>query len=85
MGILEDLQEVKTNKPTRCPVGKALEAMTESDAIAFQVALEDTSIEHVALTDILIKNQYQVGERSVGNHRRMMNDSDGTKCSCRKV
>lgn len=76
MGILEDIQEAQS-KPTRCPVAKAMEAMSEEDAAAMQSALDDPSIEHVVLTSVLNKNGYKVGPRAVGNHR-------DSRCSCRR-
>lgn len=77
MGILEDIQEAQS-KPTRCPVGKALEAMSEEDATAMRSALEDQSIEHVVLTSVFNKNGYLMGNKAVPSHR-------GSRCSCRKA
>lgn len=82
MGILDDIQAVNANKPSRCPVALAQAALSEEESSALQSALEDPTVEHTVLTDVLRKNGFPVGEKAVGNHRRSLSLSDGSKCSC---
>ncbi len=81
VGILEDIEQVYNDRQLnqiRCPVAKAIDAMTDEDAVAFRSALSDPDIEHVTLREVLKKNNYKTGERAVGNHRNR-------KCSCFNV
>lgn len=81
MGISEDIEELSRSRQAsqvRCPVARALDAMSDEDSAAFTAALSNPDIEHVTLREVLKKNNYKTGERAVGNHRN-------GKCSCFNV
>lgn len=81
MGILDDLQKVESITPG-CPLARAILSMNEEEASAVQSALEDAGIKGSVLTDILIKNGYNISHTNVSRHRKMLTGEGGTKCSC---
>lgn len=73
MGLLEDLgDESNFPKPVRawCSVCLMLASLPEKERDALQKRFDDPNITHIALSAVLRKNGYDLGDSVIGRHRR---------------
>lgn len=73
MGLLDDLNDdANFPKPKRawCSVCELIKSLSPSEAKAFTARLADKNITHVALANVLKNNGYEIGDSTIGRHRR---------------
>lgn len=73
MGLLDDLNNsANFGEPvrTKCKICELLKELEPAESKALQARLEDSKVGHTALSDVLIKNGYQISRSSVSRHRK---------------
>lgn len=73
--LLQQIQ-AEQERPTRCMVGKALEALEDADRRGLVIALGDATIYGSSIEKVLAQRGFKVGKDGVQRHRRNV-------CSCR--
>lgn len=71
MGLLDEFrQEQAGRERVQCRIASILADMDESDRADLAAALDDSSIQHITITNVLRDNQWDVGKHSVATHRK---------------
>lgn len=73
MGLLDDLsKDDNFPKPKRawCSVCELLKTLSKAEQVALNSRLADKNITHVALSNVLKNNNYDISDSTIGRHRR---------------
>lgn len=73
MGLLDDLKDQVNfdEKPRmKCKMCELLKELPPKEREALEVRLADTKTGHTALSDVLIKNGYNLSRSAVARHRK---------------
>lgn len=73
MGLVDDLNDASNfaePSRTRCKVCDLLEELSIEDGLALTTRLNDKKAGHTAISDVLIKNGYQISRSAVSRHRK---------------
>lgn len=79
MGLFEDLNNQNNfSEPIRakCKICELLKELPPKEREALQARLDDPKTGHTALSDVLIKNGYNLSRSAVSRHRK---DTHGIK------
>ena len=74
MGLLDELNN-ETNFTTqgnrfRCSVCELVKELPEKEAEVLKKRLLDSKVAHSALSDVLIRNGYNIGRGAIARHRK---------------
>ena len=73
MGLLEDLANESNFPKTKrawCTVCLLLENLPEQESEMLQARMSLKHITHVSIAEVLKKNGYDIGDSTIGRHRR---------------
>jgi hypothetical protein len=71
MGLLDECrQEQASRSKAQCRIAHVLDSMEKSDRDDLNAAMDDTSIQHVTITNVLRAKGHDLGKHSVSTHRR---------------
>lgn len=72
MGLAEDLHNSDNFKEkirTKCKICELLKELNKDDSLALQERLDDPKTGHTALSDVLVKNGYNISRSAIARHR----------------
>ena len=73
MGLIDDLNNSDNfGEPvrTKCKICELLKELEPEESKALKARLEDSKTGHTALSDVLIKNGFNISRSSVSRHRK---------------
>ena len=73
MGLADDLDNPQNfAEPVRakCKICELLEELSDKDAVALQLRLNDRKAGHTAISDVLIANGFNISRSSISRHRK---------------
>lgn len=71
MGIMDRIAaEQQRAKPNRCPVGRAMDALTKGDREQLREALDNYDYPHTVIASVLTGEGHKTSADAVGKHRK---------------
>lgn len=73
MGLIDDLNDsANFSEPVRakCKICELLKELEPAESKALQARLNDSKTGHTALSDVLIKNGFNVSRSAISRHRK---------------
>ena len=82
MGLLEDLTNDKNFRAVKrawCTVCELLKDLPAEDSKALAIRLDNKTISHNSLAEVLKKNGYEISASTLGRHRRKLCAGDSSR------